>query len=52
MKIEVKCNVENCKYWAEGDECVADSIYVIAQTGREAANVEETACKTFEHREK
>jgi len=50
MKIEVKCDVKNCKYWAEGDDCIADSIYVIAQTGKVAANVEETACKTFEER--
>ncbi len=50
MELEVKCNVENCKYWAEGDRCVADSIYVIGLHGREAENVEETACKTFEHR--
>ena len=51
MKIEVKCNVENCKYWAEGDECVADSIFVIGEHGRTAESVEETACKTFEKRE-
>jgi hypothetical protein len=51
MKIEVKCNVENCKYWAEGDECVADSIFVIGEHGRTADNEEETACKTFEKRE-
>ncbi|WP_081772893.1 DUF1540 domain-containing protein [Bacillus sp. EB01] len=51
MKIEVKCDVENCKYWAEGDQCVADSIMVIAHHDNEAANVMETACKTFEHRE-
>ena len=52
MKLEVKCNVVNCKYWAEGDECVADSIYVIGPHGRRKADdVEETACKTFELRE-
>ncbi|RFU61788.1 DUF1540 domain-containing protein [Peribacillus glennii] len=51
MGIEVLCNVENCKYWAEGDKCIADSIYVIGERGRVAGNVEETACKTFEHRE-
>ncbi|WP_230137711.1 DUF1540 domain-containing protein, partial [Peribacillus frigoritolerans] len=27
MKLEVLCNVENCTYWAEGNQCVADSIY-------------------------
>ncbi|MFS0779253.1 DUF1540 domain-containing protein [Neobacillus sp. 3P2-tot-E-2] len=52
MKLEVKCNVVNCKYWAEGDQCVADSIYVIGPHGsRKADTVEETACRTFEHRE-
>ncbi|MFJ5716041.1 DUF1540 domain-containing protein [Neobacillus sp. NPDC093127] len=50
MKLEVKCNVENCEYWAKGDQCIADSIYVIASNGREADNVEETACKTFKKR--
>ncbi|WP_174727431.1 DUF1540 domain-containing protein [Mesobacillus harenae] len=50
MATEVLCNVENCKYWAEGDKCVADSIFVIGEHSREAANVEETACKTFERR--
>ncbi|MCM3664588.1 DUF1540 domain-containing protein [Mesobacillus subterraneus] len=48
MKIEVKCEVENCKYWAEGDQCVADSILVVANTGRQAANERETICDTFE----
>ncbi|MGG5252520.1 DUF1540 domain-containing protein [Neobacillus sp. SM06] len=51
MKLEVKCDVENCKYWAHGDQCVADSIYIIGLHGEKAANVGETACKTFEHRE-
>jgi Domain of Unknown Function (DUF1540) len=51
MATEVLCNVENCKYWDDGDKCVADSIYVIGEDGREAANVMETACKTFEERE-
>ncbi|GLB59906.1 DUF1540 domain-containing protein [Cytobacillus sp. NCCP-133] len=51
MEVEVLCNVENCKYWEEGDKCVADSIYVIGQNGREAEDVEETACKTFEQSE-
>jgi hypothetical protein len=52
MNLEVKCNVKNCTYWADGDQCVADSIYVIGPHGsRMAVSVEETACKTFEHRE-
>ncbi|MFZ7942721.1 MULTISPECIES: DUF1540 domain-containing protein [Bacillaceae] len=50
MKLNVKCNVENCKYWAEGDQCVADSIYVIGLHGEVAADVEDTACKTFVER--
>ncbi|MDN4075033.1 MULTISPECIES: DUF1540 domain-containing protein [Fictibacillus] len=51
MKLEVLCDVENCKYWAKGDKCVADSIYVMGLHGKNAADMEETACKTFEHRE-
>ncbi|AZU60314.1 DUF1540 domain-containing protein [Neobacillus mesonae] len=51
MKVEVKCNVKDCKYWDEGDQCIADSIYVVGHHGgREADKVEETACKTFEKR--
>lgn len=52
MILDVKCNVKNCKYWADGDQCVAESIYVIGPHGRRKADtVEETACRTFEHRE-
>ncbi|MGE7907213.1 DUF1540 domain-containing protein [Peribacillus sp. NPDC094092] len=50
MKLEVLCNVENCTYWAEGNQCVADSIYVVGLDNNDADNVEETACKTFELR--
>lgn len=25
---EVKCNVSNCTYWGEGNNCVADAILV------------------------
>ena len=50
MQVEVLCNVENCKYWAKGDKCVANSIYVIGENGRASDSVVETACKTFEHR--
>lgn len=48
MRIEVKCEVENCKYWAEGDQCVADSIMVVANRGNQAVNEKETICDTFE----
>jgi hypothetical protein len=51
MATEVLCNVENCKYWEEGDKCVADSIFVIGEHGRIAEDVEETACKTFEEKQ-
>ncbi|MBM7649911.1 hypothetical protein JOC78_002895 [Bacillus ectoiniformans] len=51
MSIEVLCNVDNCKYWAKGDKCVADKISVIGLQGRKADDMEETACKTFEHDE-
>ena len=48
MRIEVKCEVQNCKYWAEGDQCVADSILVVADAGRRADSERETICDTFE----
>jgi Domain of Unknown Function (DUF1540) len=25
---EVKCNVSNCTYWGEGNNCIADAILV------------------------
>ena len=48
MAKDVKCEVNNCKYWAEGNVCTADKIYVVSHTGKEAANGKETDCHTFE----
>lgn len=51
MARDVLCNVNNCKYWDEGNKCIADSIYVIGLEGEKASDVDETGCKTFEMRE-
>ncbi|UOQ50297.1 DUF1540 domain-containing protein [Gracilibacillus caseinilyticus] len=48
MAKDVKCEVNNCKFWAEGNRCHADIIYVVSHTGRSAATEEETDCQTFE----
>lgn len=48
MAQDVLCEVNNCKYWASGNKCEADSIYVVSHTGKEAKKQEETDCKTFE----
>ncbi|MDW7674143.1 MAG: DUF1540 domain-containing protein [Bacillota bacterium] len=46
MAKDVKCEVESCSFWAQGNGCNADSIYVVAQSNQ-AQNSEETDCKTF-----
>ncbi|MDX8047109.1 DUF1540 domain-containing protein [Gracilibacillus sp. S3-1-1] len=47
MAKDVKCEVNNCKYWAEGNKCIADTIYVVSHTGKQAKDVQETDCHTF-----
>ncbi|MFC4403013.1 DUF1540 domain-containing protein [Gracilibacillus xinjiangensis] len=48
MAKDVKCEVNNCKYWMTGNRCDADSIYVVSHTGNRASNEQETDCHTFE----
>lgn len=47
MAKDVLCEVNNCHYWAEGNLCSADRIYVVSQAGETAENSTETDCKTF-----
>ncbi len=48
MAKDVLCEVNNCSYWADGNKCSADAIYVTSNKGKTAAKSEETDCKTFE----
>ncbi|MBD2866414.1 DUF1540 domain-containing protein [Paenibacillus oceani] len=48
MAKDVLCEVNSCKYWANGNKCNASSIYVVSHRGNHARNSEETDCKTFE----
>ncbi|WP_135555728.1 DUF1540 domain-containing protein [Paenibacillus cymbidii] len=48
MAQDVLCEVNSCKYWANGNKCSASSIYVVNNRGKRATNTEETDCKTFE----
>nr|WP_090890385.1 DUF1540 domain-containing protein [Evansella caseinilytica] len=48
MAVDVLCEVNNCKFWDEGNKCSADRIYVISNTGKQAESQEETDCKTFD----
>ncbi|OIJ19045.1 DUF1540 domain-containing protein [Anaerobacillus alkalidiazotrophicus] len=48
MAKDVLCEVSNCTYWANGNKCAAESIYVVSHKGKEASKQEETDCKTFE----
>jgi hypothetical protein len=45
---DVLCEVKNCKYWASGNKCAAEAIYVVSHHGKEASSQKETDCKTFE----
>lgn len=47
MAEDVLCEVNNCAYWEYGNKCSADAIYIVATSGTEATNQEETDCKTF-----
>ncbi len=45
---DVLCEVNNCSYWADGNLCAAEKIYVVSHTGKQADSSQETDCKTFE----
>ena len=47
MGQRILCEVKNCTFWGTGNNCHADVIYVVSQTGNHAADSEETDCKTF-----
>lgn len=47
MAQDVLCEVNNCKFWAVGNKCSADKIYVVSSKGKEASDSAETDCKTF-----
>ncbi len=44
---KVKCVVDTCVHWIEGDLCSAANIDVLGETAR---SDEGTSCKTFQHR--
>jgi hypothetical protein len=46
---DVKCEVNSCTFWAQGNGCNADSIYVVANSAQ-AKKSEETDCKTFKRK--
>ncbi|CUH94979.1 hypothetical protein P22_1048 [Propionispora sp. 2/2-37] len=49
MARDVKCTVENCKFWSEGRECAASAIEVNVDGGGQKANyTKETNCHTFQ----
>ncbi len=47
MAKDVLCEVNNCKYWGQGNKCHAEEIYVVSHRGEQASKSEETDCKTF-----
>ncbi|TCP19978.1 uncharacterized protein DUF1540 [Scopulibacillus darangshiensis] len=48
MAKDVLCEVNNCKYWEDGNKCAAKAIYVVSHNGKKASDSEETDCKTFD----
>ncbi|MDP4086278.1 MAG: DUF1540 domain-containing protein [Bacillota bacterium] len=48
MAKDVLCEVKNCSYWASGNICSAEQIYVVSHTGSTADSTKETDCQTFE----
>lgn len=51
MAEDVRCEVENCKFYEDGDICTASAIKVVSHDGVEAADTKETDCSTFEKRD-
>jgi hypothetical protein len=47
MAKDVLCEVNNCVYWAAGNKCTAESIYVVSHKGKQAISSKETDCETF-----
>ncbi|HHY06757.1 MAG TPA: DUF1540 domain-containing protein [Clostridia bacterium] len=43
----VTCIVDTCKYWEQGDVCIAESIEV---TGHDSRECQDTNCQTFAKR--
>ncbi len=48
MAQDVLCEVNNCTFWANGNKCSADRIYVVSHNGETADSQKETDCQTFE----
>ncbi|HJV17082.1 MAG TPA: DUF1540 domain-containing protein [Bacillales bacterium] len=48
MAKDVLCEVNNCSYWANGNKCSAEQIYVVSHAGKKAETQHETDCNTFE----
>lgn len=48
MAQDVLCEVNNCRFWEQGNRCSAEEIYVVSHSGEQAAEQQETDCKTFD----
>ncbi|MFJ8237623.1 DUF1540 domain-containing protein [Ureibacillus sp. NPDC094379] len=51
MAFDVLGEVNSCSFWASGNKCDANQIYVVANK-KEASNSEETDCKPFQKKKK
>ncbi|MFC4302673.1 DUF1540 domain-containing protein [Cohnella boryungensis] len=48
MAKDVRCEVNSCRYWADENQCRAETIFITKHIASEAANSVETDCGTFE----
>lgn len=48
MPENVLCEVNNCTFWGEGNNCNAEEIYVVSYHGKKAEEQKETDCNTFQ----
>ncbi|SFC59321.1 protein of unknown function [Bacillus sp. OV322] len=48
MAEDVKCTVNNCRYWKHGNRCSAESIMVVNYSEERAHTSNDAGCRTFE----
>lgn len=47
MAKDVSCEVANCIFWENGNNCGAKEIKVVTRKGKHAKDSDETDCQTF-----
>lgn len=47
MAQDVKCSVDSCSFWKNGNRCSAEKISVTSYSEERAYTSHETGCRTF-----